>query len=123
MVGRKVRNSLNLSTYTFIVYSVAALVLMLIVLITGKAVMGYSPVNYLWILMLAIVPQLIGHSAFNWALKYLSAAFVSVALLGEPVGTVILAFLFLREIPNRMELFGGILILVGIVIATRKKQD
>lgn len=121
MVGRRVRNSLNLSTYTFIVYSFAALVLILIVLITGKQITGYSPINYLWILALAIIPQLIGHSAFNWALKYLSAAFVSIALLGEPVGTVILAFLFLRENPNSLEVFGGFLILAGIFIATRKK--
>ncbi len=120
MVGRKVRNSLNLSTYTFIIYSFAALVLIIIVLVTGKSVLGYSAINYFWILALAIVPQLIGHSAFNWALKYLSAAFVSIALLGEPVGSVILAFLFLREKPNGLEVFGGLLILVGIVIATRK---
>lgn len=123
MVGRKVRNSLNLSTYTFIVYSFAAIVLILIVIITRKPITGFSPINYFWILALALVPQLIGHSAFNWALKYLSAAFVSIALLGEPVGTVILAFLFLREKPNGLEVLGGVLILAGIVIATLKNKE
>jgi drug/metabolite transporter (DMT)-like permease len=70
---------------------------------------------------LAIIPQIIGHSAFNWALKYLSAAYVSIALLGEPVGTVILALFFLRETPTIMELVGGVLILIGIFLATRSE--
>ncbi len=122
MVGRKVRDSLDLTSYTFIVYSIAAAVLILIVLISGKRVSGYSPVNYAWILALAIIPQLIGHSSFNWALKYLSAAFVSIALLGEPIGTVILAYLFLAEKPSAAELIGGVLILTGIFVATRKKK-
>lgn len=122
MAGRKARNSLDLSTYTFIVYSIAAVVLLLIVYFTGSPVIGYSPTNYLWILALAVIPQLIGHSSFNWALKYLSAAFVSIALLGEPIGTVILAFLFLGESPAVLEILGGILIMAGIFVATRKDK-
>lgn len=122
MIGRRVRNSVDLPTYTFVVYGFAALVLMIIVIITGSKISGYSPINYVWILALAVVPQLIGHSAFNWALKYLSAAFVSIALLGEPVGTVILAYFFLAEVPSVLEVVGGALILAGIFIATRRKK-
>lgn len=122
MVGRKVRNSLDLSVYTFVVYGFAAIVLIIMVIITGSKISGYSSINYIWILSLAVVPQLIGHSAFNWALKYLSAAFVSIALLGEPVGTVILAYFFLAEKPSVLEVVGGLLILSGIFIATRKKK-
>jgi drug/metabolite transporter (DMT)-like permease len=48
---------------------------------------------------LALVPQLLGHSSFNWALGYLSAAFVSVTLLGEPIGSTILAYTLLEEFP------------------------
>jgi drug/metabolite transporter (DMT)-like permease len=122
MVGRKVRNSLDLSIYTFVVYSFAAIVLILIVFVTRSKISGYSPINYLWIFALAVIPQLIGHSAFNWALKYLSAAFVSIALLGEPVGTVILAYFFLAETPSVLEVVGGGMILAGIFLATRKKK-
>lgn len=126
IVGRKVRNSLSLPIYTCIVYGAASLVLILLVVITGTGVSGYAPESYLWIIALALIPQVIGHSAFNWALKYLSAAYVSIALLGEPVGTVILAALFLREQPTAMEVIGGVLILTGITVATqfstRKKR-
>jgi drug/metabolite transporter (DMT)-like permease len=73
-------------------------------------------------ILLAVVPQVIGHSVFNWALKYLSAAYVSIALLGEPVGTVILTMIFLKQSPTPMELVGGILILIGIFLATRSEN-
>jgi drug/metabolite transporter (DMT)-like permease len=121
LVGRKVRGKVSLSSYVFSVYSVAAILLLIMVLITGEKITGYSGQIYFWMFALAIIPQIIGHSAFNWALKYLSAAYVSIALLGEPVGTVILALFFLQETPTMMELMGGVLILVGIFLATRSE--
>jgi drug/metabolite transporter (DMT)-like permease len=69
--------------------------------------------------LLALVPQLLGHTTFNWALRYLPAAYVSIALLGEPVGSTILAYFLLSEIPNGIKLAGGALILVGIYITSR----
>lgn len=119
MAGRKVRSSIELPVYTFIVYGIAAIILISLVAIRGDKITGYSSLSYLWILALALIPQSIGHTAFNWALKYLPAAYVSIALLGEPVGTVILAALFLRESPTVLELFGGVLILTGIALATQ----
>lgn len=120
MAGRKVRGRVSLPVYTFIVYGIAALVLIALVVIKGDKVTGYSSMNYLWILALALIPQSIGHTAFNWAIKYLPAAYVSIALLGEPVGTVILAALLLHETPTTLELLGGLLILMGIAIATQR---
>ena len=74
MIGRRVRDQLSLTSYTFVVYSTAALVLILLVIVNRQVIIGYSPKIYLFILALAIIPQLVGHSSFNWALKYLSAA-------------------------------------------------
>lgn len=122
MVGRKVREKVSLSSYIFAVYSTSALVLLLLVGIYGEKLIGYSPQTYMWLLGLALIPQIIGHSAFNWALKYLSATYVSIALLGEPIGTVILTMLFLRESPSALELVGGVLILLGIVVATQSQR-
>jgi drug/metabolite transporter (DMT)-like permease len=114
---------LNLVTYTFVVYATAALVLIGLVVATGETFLGYSKVTYLLLLSLAIVPQLIGHTSFNWALKYLSAALVSIALLGEPIGTVLLSLTFLKEVPTVFEIVGGVLILAGIFIASQKQPD
>ena len=77
---------------------------------------------YFWMLLLAIVPQLLGHSTFNWALRYLSATYVSITLLGEPIGSAILAYFFLKEVPTGLMIFGAILILLGIFIASQREK-
>ena len=125
MIGRRVRHALSLPVYTFLVYGTAALVLIIMVVVSGTSVEAYSAPTWIWIILLALVPQLLGHSTFNYFLRSLSAAFASIALLGEPIGTVILAFLFLHESPSWLEICGGILILAGILVASRtadKKQ-
>lgn len=122
MVGRSVRHRLSLPLYTAIVYGIASIVLIALLFITKTPVKGYAPASYAWVIALALVPQVIGHTAFNWALKYLSAAYVSIALLGEPIGTVVLAAIFLRENPAALELLGGVLILAGITLATQRSM-
>ena len=119
LVGRQVRPVLSLFSYTFSVYSLSAIFLLVFVAVSGLKVIGYSGTIYLWFILLALIPQVIGHSSFNWALKYLPAAFVSLALLGEPVGTTILAMIFLKEAPGVAEIAGGVLILTGIFLASR----
>ena len=119
LVGRWVRPTLSLLSYTAIVYGIAAVGLVILVLINHTPLFGYQPVTYLWFVLLALIPQLIGHSTYNWALRYLSAAYVSIALLGEPIGTTILALFLLKEAPTILEIVGGILTLLGIYIASR----
>jgi drug/metabolite transporter (DMT)-like permease len=68
------------------------------------------------------VPQIIGHSSYNWALRYLPVTFVGVGTLGEPVGSTILAYFILNEIPTLAKLGGGALILAGIYISSRAES-
>lgn len=119
LIGRKVRPQLSLPVYTFLVYGVSAVLLLVAVLITGTPMAGFHGQTYLWLVLLAVIPQLIGHSAFNWALKYIPASLVSIALLGEPVGSTILAAILLHENPVFLELVGGVLILTGIYLSSR----
>lgn len=118
LMGRQLRKKLDTIPYTALVYGVAALLLLVVVLIRAEPVFSYSGETYLWLLALGIFPQLLGHSIFNWSLKYISAAYVSLTLLGEPIGTTILALIFLRETPTLLEGIGGILILIGIVLGS-----
>ena len=119
LIGRKLRAKMSLVPYIFMVYGMAALVLMVILLGTGTSPFGYTPISYLWMFLLALFPQLIGHSTYNWALRYMPAAFVAVTTLGEPIGSTILAFIILQEQPGWLKIIGGIFILVGIYLASR----
>ncbi len=122
MVGRRVRPAMSLISYTFVVYGISALFLLVYVVITRQSLGGYSPRIYFFIFLLALIPQIIGHSSLNWALKYVPATFVSLSLLGEPVGSTILAVLLLSEKPAAGEIVGGLMILVGIYLASRMDQ-
>lgn len=119
LIGRRLRAHTSLTVYIFLTYGMAAVVLVGLMFAFGHTPFGYPPRAYLYFILLALVPQLIGHSSFNWALRYLSAAFVSVTLLGEPVGSTILAYLLLGELPTPLTLIGAILILTGIALAAR----
>ncbi len=121
IIGRKLRASMSLIPYIFVVYGVAAIGLIIIMLAAGHSPFGYEGKTYGWIFLLAAVPQLIGHSTYNWALRYLPAAFVAVTTLGEPIGSAILAFFILNETPGAATILGGILILLGIYLASRGK--
>lgn len=118
LIGRKLRARVSLISYVFVVYGMAAICLVLIMFAAGYSPFGYSPSTYLWLILLALVPQLLGHSTFNWALGYLSAAFVSITLLGEPIGSTVLAYFLLEEMPSSMKIIGGVLILAGIYVAS-----
>ena len=121
LIGRRMRASLSLTAYTFVVYGSAAVCLWAAVLVSGLPAGGYPLSTYGWMLALAVFPQLIGHSTYNWALRYVSATVVSVSLLGEPIGASLLAVVLLGEVPGAVELVGGALILVGIFLAARSE--
>ncbi len=122
IIGRKLRAGMSLVPYIFVVYGIAALILLGIMFAAGQHPTGYSPLTYIWMLLLALVPQLIGHSTYNWALRYLPAALVSITTLGEPVGSAILAYFILSEAPTLLTILGGVLILAGIYLASRIKK-
>jgi len=118
LIGRQLRKKLSTIPYTALVYGVAALILVIAVIIRADPVFSYSDETYFWLLALGIFPQLLGHSLFNWSLKYISAAYVSLTLLGEPIGTIVLALIFLKESPTLLEGMGAILILIGIIVGS-----
>jgi drug/metabolite transporter (DMT)-like permease len=123
LIGRRLRAKMSLIPYIFVVYGMAAIVLLIILVVSSERAFGYLPLTYLWLLLLAIVPQLLGHSTFNWALRYLPASLVSITLLGEPIGSTILAYLILKEAPTPLKIIGAVLILAGIYVASAMKKE
>jgi drug/metabolite transporter (DMT)-like permease len=119
LLGRRIRQQSDLFSYIFPVYAVSALVLLLVSLTFHVPFTGYSNETYILFVILAVVPQLIGHSSFNWALRYLSASLVAVVVLGEPVLSTVIAWLILAEKPTWGTAIGGLLIFGGIYLAVR----
>ena len=122
IIGRKLRAKMSLIPYVFVVYGMAALALIVIMFAAGESPFGLQANTYGWIFLLAALPQLIGHSTYNWALRYVPAAFVAVTTLGEPIGSAILAFFILSETPGAGTIAGCILILLGIYLAARNTK-
>lgn len=123
LIGRQLRARLSLLAYVFPVYCTAAVVLDLVVLLSGLPVLPQNQVTWLWLLLMALGPQILGHSSLNWALRYLSATYVTIAVLGEPIGATLLAWWFLGERPSYWALAGGMMILLGIIIASRAERS
>ena len=117
LIGRKLRRGQDLLSYIFPVYSTAGIALVLLAFLFRDPFFGYRSSDYLLFFLLALIPQLIGHTTFNWALKYIPASLVAITILGEPVGSTILAFFILGEGLTLWKVSGGISIFVGILVA------
>jgi len=115
--GRVLRQRISVITYAFLIYLIAAGVLFLAAVATGAPLWPYPADELVLFLALAAVSTIFGHTLLNWSLRYLPAAFVSLSMLGEPVGASILAFFLLSEAPSPGMLAGGARVMAGILLA------
>ncbi|HZS46035.1 MAG TPA: DMT family transporter [Blastocatellia bacterium] len=118
LIGRKLRAKISLLAYVAPLYLISAVLLFAAAAASGNRLIGYSISDYGYFIALAVVPTIFGHTVFNWALKEVSAAVVSVSFLGEPIGATILAFIFFSQIPTRYTVVGGVMILLGIYLTS-----
>jgi drug/metabolite transporter (DMT)-like permease len=117
IIGRATRKAMQLIPYITLIYAVAAITLIGVAALSGHTFSGYSPKMYMWFLLLALFPQLLAHSSYNWALKYLPATSVSLSLLGEPVSAAFLAYLILDEALPALRWISAVVVLAGIALA------
>jgi drug/metabolite transporter (DMT)-like permease len=125
VIGRRVRAKLPLVPYVWLVYGFAAIFLLILAIGSGVPFTGYSPNGYLMILLLALVPQLIGHTSFNYAVRFLTATVVGIATQVEPVSSALFAYLLFNEVPVPLQILGSTAILVGVGLAVlgQEKSD
>jgi drug/metabolite transporter (DMT)-like permease len=121
-IGRRLRVNLDLPAYIGVVYPAAAVLLLVMTVVARQPLTGFSGQTWLMFLLLALVPQLIGHSSLNWAVRYLPAHVVTVALLGEPVLSTLLAIPILGERPGLLRVVGGAVTLVGVYLVLRESR-
>ncbi len=123
LIGRQLRGRLSLLAYVWPVYTAAAATLILILLLSGQEVLPRDGEGWLWILLLALGPQIVGHTLLNWALRYLSAIFVTLTALLMPIASTLFAWWLLGERPAGWAIAGGALVLAGVAIATRSERN
>jgi drug/metabolite transporter (DMT)-like permease len=121
-IGRKARANVPTMPYVWIVFSVGGLVAFGAVLFNGVPLLGYSAEGYGWLLALTIVPHLIGHSAFNHALRFFSATMVSIAGQAITVSAAVVAFFIFAEVPGWLEVIGSAIIMFGVTMAIMASQ-
>ncbi len=123
LLGRNLRARLSLLAYIQLCYGAAAVILWGIVLSAGLPISGFETDTVAAFWAMALVPQLIGHTSYNWSLKWFSAGMVAVSLLGEPIGATLLGYIVFREGLTPAKVIGGGLILTAIYVASRGERE
>ena len=122
--GRKIRKNTSVFSYAFIVYLIATITLIPLCLLYNQPLTLTSTFDYQIVLLMAIVSGIFGHTLYNWTLKYIKASLASVILLGEPIGSTLLAYTipWINQTPTTITIIGGIIILTGIYLTSLQKR-
>lgn len=116
LFGQDVRKRLSLVTYTIVVYCISTITLFFYIIARGQSFGPYPAMEWFWFILLAIIPNLLGHNLFNWSLKWVSTNVISIAILFEPVGAAILAIFIFQEYLTATQIIGGLIVIAGIML-------
>jgi drug/metabolite transporter (DMT)-like permease len=122
IVGRKARARMSLLGYATPLYAVCSVFLLICALLNGSRLAPYTAVEWTYFIALAVVPTILGHTVFNWALRHVRPSAISVTFLGEPVVAALMAFVIFDQRPPLATFLGGALILAGIYLTTSARQ-
>lgn len=123
LFGQLLRKEMDVLPYTVVCYSASTICLAIYALAAGQSFSGYSCQTWGCFLGLALFATVGGQCVFNLLLKYLPASAVTMGILGEPVGTIILAFFIFGESITLQQTAGMLLILGGLwLFFSRKKH-
>lgn len=123
--GRKIRKNVSVGSYAFIVYSISTFFLLLMCILFNSRITDIGTKDYQIFILMAFVSGIFGHTFYNWSLKHIRASVASVALLGEPLGSTILAYIipWIQQVPSKYTVFGGAIIISGIFLTARKNKE
>ena len=120
LIGRSLRTTgVGVLPYSIVVYASAAATLAPAALYAGTPLWGYSGETWFWLWAVTLGPQILGHTVFNWALRYVDASIISGTILAEPVVSAFLAWLILSERPGLATILGGAVVLLGLFLLLR----
>lgn len=113
------RRRVSILPFVAVMYGVCAIVLSLVVVASGTRANGFEAETWLWIALLALGPQVVGHTLFNVLLREVDVTVLAVAIMGEAVGATLLALALFGEVPSTGAIVGATLLLAGIFVAVR----
>ncbi len=116
------RVGLNTGNYIAIAYSTAAVCLFPLPFLADSSYFGYGGQVYLYVFLMAVMSQVVGHTSLNWSLRWVSPTLVSLSLLFEPVVASLVGAIVFDEIPSSYSLLGGLVVLLGIAIFLRTER-
>jgi drug/metabolite transporter (DMT)-like permease len=117
------KRGFDISTYSLVAYTVAALVLLPVPLLLGASYTGHPGEVYLWVLCLALVSQMIGHTGLNWSVRWVAPTTVALAILFEPIGSSLIDFWVFDVVPHSSVWLGGAVIVLGVAVVVRGQQS
>lgn len=124
LLGREAqRRGLGIGTYVVVAYSTGALVLLPLPLLFGTNYVGYPLTVYLYILLMAVASQVLGHTTMNWAVRWISPTLVTLGILFEPVSSSFLGYLIFREMPGLLVLVGAVVLLGGVALVVYSSKE
>ncbi|MEX2541927.1 MAG: DMT family transporter [Trueperaceae bacterium] len=124
LLGRAAQqHGLGLAAYAGSAYTVAALVLLPLPALFGLSYLDYPQATFYWVFLLAALPQLVGHTGVNYAMKFLDPTLVASMILLEPVAAGLLALVLFNEIPGVLTVVGAVILLLGVVLANRFSES
>jgi drug/metabolite transporter (DMT)-like permease len=123
VIGQYLRNTMSSMVYSLLVYVFSIIVMVIYCLWEGYSLVDYPREEWGLFILLAIIPTVFGHTLFNWLLKYVNAATISMAILGEPIGATVLAYLLLSEAVTVSQWIGGAIIMSGIWLFLTTPKD
>lgn len=122
-IGRKVRATTSFIPYIWLVYTAGSGVTLIIIGLSQAPLIGYDIRGYLWVLLLAILAQIIGHGVLNYVLKYVSPTVITVTAQVMPVLASVWALVIFSEIPTGWQMLGSALLLLGVTIVLRGQSS
>lgn len=123
LIGRVVRQQVSWLAYVTPLYAAAAATAVLVALVKGTPLLGYSWRVYGLCVALALGPQILGHGSFNYAVQTVSAAIVGMLALLEPVGASIIAYVLFGEVPPTLSIGGMLVVLASVAVVVWRRNQ
>jgi drug/metabolite transporter (DMT)-like permease len=109
--------TLDVWAFSGVATAVGAMALLVTAAATGVPLTIPTTEAGIYVVLAALIPQLVGHTCLTWALRHTRPTVVGIATVGEPVGSTLLAVVWLDERASLSTLIGCAVVLIAVVVS------